>query len=289
MPKLSDTSIAQAAINAILMGKPGVGKTALLSSFPRLRVFDFDKKIKSALNPDWLAKLGRVPDLEYQTFSEKGLVKGYAITHNGFDDACKWFDELMRPGVRDSFDYWGVDSVTSLTALAMNKALIILGGAKRSTTHDTASKTGLAMLQKQDFGGINSLIMQFLRMLLDSGKGVIAVVHEKELTNESGLLVSVDPMLIGQNVQAVPAMFQNVWHLRMEGVPPRNIRRLHTDFDGIRMARSEVGIGTIDEPTYDKILARLKQREEIKRPVGTPSTGGTQPPTMVALSKETSA
>ena len=54
-----------------------------------------------------------------------------------------------------------------------------------------------------------------------------------------------------------PAMFQNVWHLRIEGVPPRHIRRMYTDFDGIRMARSEVGIGTIDEPTYDKIITRF--------------------------------
>jgi len=280
--KLSDTSIAQSAINAVLMGKPGVGKTALLSSFPRVRVFDFDKKIKSALNPDWLAKLGRVPDLEYETFSERGLVGGYAITHNAFDDACRWFDNSMKPGVRDSFEYWGVDSVTSLTDLAMNKALIVLGGSKRSTTHDTASKTGLAMLQKQDFGGINSLVKQFLRMLLDSGKGVIAIVHEKETTNESGLLVSVDPLLIGQNVQAVPAMFQNVWHLRMEGVPPRHVRRLYTDFDGIRMARSEVGIGTIDEPTYDKIIKRLKEREAIKRPEATPAPGGQPSPSASA-------
>ena len=51
MPKLSDTSIAQAAINAILMGKPGVGKTALLSSFLGSEVFDFDNKIKSASEP----------------------------------------------------------------------------------------------------------------------------------------------------------------------------------------------------------------------------------------------
>src|SRR5262245_56624140 len=211
--KLSDTSIAQSAINAIVMGKPGVGKTAFAATFPRVRAFDFDNKIKSALNPDFLAMLGRVPDVEYRTFAEKGLVKGYAITHNAFDDACRWFHESMTPALRDTFDYWVVDSVTTLTELAMNKALVVLGGSRRSTTHDAATKTGLAMLQKQDFGGINSLIKQFLRMLLDSGKGVIAVVHEKETTNESGLLVSIDPLLIGQNVQSVPAMFQNVWHL----------------------------------------------------------------------------
>lgn len=268
----------------MLMGKPGVGKTALVSSFPRSRMMDFDKKVKSALNPDWIKKLGgKVPDLEYKQFEERGLVKGYAITHNAFDDACSWFDQQMLPANRDKFDYWIVDSITHLTEYAANKALIVLGGAKRSTTHDTATRTGLAMLQKQDFGGINSMVRQFIRMLLDSGKGVIAVVHEKETTNDAGIVTSVDPMLIGQNVQAVPAMFQHVWHLRMVGVPPNHTRKLYCDFDGIHMARSDLGLGVIEEPTYDKIIARIAERRRlIQRPAETPSAGGSLAPSVPA-------
>lgn len=288
MPKLSDVDVAQGAITAIIMGKPGTGKTTLVSSFPRVRLMDFDKKVKAALNPEWIKKLGRVPDLEFKEFVENSLVKGYALKHNAFDDACRWFDELMGPALRNTFDYFAVDSITALTETAQNKALIVLGGAKRSSTHDSASTTGLAMLQKQDFGGINSLIKQFLRMLIDSGKGVLAIVHEKETTNDAGLLVSIDPMLIGQNVQQVPSMFQNVWHLRIEGVPPNHKRKLYCDFDGIRMARSELGLGVIEEPTYDKIIARIRERQTAanaakQNPTGTPPAGG--PPAPLTLAK----
>lgn len=273
-------------ISIILMSRPGMGKTTLASSFPRPRYFDFDKKMGAILNPDWIKKLGgKVPQVEYETFAERSRNLGLAVQHNAFDDACRYFDRCMSPAERGKFDTFVVDSVTNMTEAAYNKALIVLQGAKRSYTHESAVKTGMAILQKQDFGGGNSLVMQFLRMLLDSGKNVIAIVHEKETTNDTGLLVSIDPMLIGQNTQAVPALFQNVWRLKVIGVPPNQKRQLICDTDGIVMARSEIGLGTIEEPTYDKIRARIRERVALvlaNSPEGTPSLGGTQPPLAVA-------
>lgn len=278
MPQLTDLKPGSGPITAIIIGRPGAGKTALASSFGRVRLFDFDKKVGAALNPAWVKILGRVPTVEFETFSERRRLQGFAAEHNAFDDACRKFDQWMT--TKDSFDTFVIDSATQLTEFAYNKALKVLGGAKRSNTHDTAMKFGLAMLQKQDFGGGNSLVIQFIRMVLESNKNVIVTAHEKESTNDSGLLVSVDPMFIGQNVQAIPALFQNVWRLQVRGAGATSRRVLLCDPDGVSMARSELGLGTIDDPTYDKIISRMKERIAAlpSYPAGTPPAGGTPGP-----------
>lgn len=281
MPHISTLKPGSGPITAIIIGRPGAGKTALASSFGRVRLFDFDAKVGSAMNPAWVKLLGRVPDVEYEVFHERSRKEGFAFRHNAFDDACRAFDKwLVR---KHEFDTFVIDSVTNLTEAAYNKALFVLGGQKLSSTHDTAMKHGLAMLKKQDFGGGNSLVIQFIRMVLDSEKNVVITAHERETTNDQGLVTSVDPMFIGQNVQAVPALFQNVWRLQIRGAGASQRRVLQCDGDGVSMARSELGLGDIDNPTYEKILQRMKERAAINpSPDGIPPSGGTQGPTSPA-------
>lgn len=258
-------------IQAVVMGQSGVGKTWLAGTFPRPNFFDFDGKVGVLRNPDFVKKYGIV-SAEYEQFSEKQRSQGFAINHNSFDDACRYFDSWMAPAKRGLFDTWVIDSGTFLIEASRSKALIVLGANKRSNTFDTAMKTGLAMMQMQDFGGERSLTEQFIRMVKDSGKNLLVNVHQREDYDDKGNLIRVQPLFTGQSVQIIQAMFKDVWHLKVQGAGSTTRRVLTAEYDGIHSSRSELGIGTITDPDYTKIIAKIRERQLASSPSPSPST-----------------
>lgn len=259
MPNTKDLIPESSIIQAVLMGAPGSGKTWLCGTFPRPNFFDFDGKVGVVRNPDFVKRYG-IRSIEYGQFSENKRIKGITFTHNAYDDACMYFDKWMAPALVGTFDTWVVDSGTHLDDASQNKALIVLGGSKRSTTQDRATKTGLVMMEQQDWGGKRSLTEQFIRMVRDSGKNLIVNVHQKETYGEGGILQSVQPLFTGQSTTVIPSMFKDCWYLKVQGAGVTSKRILIAEYDGITMARSELGIGTIEDPDYDKIIARIKSR-----------------------------
>lgn len=287
MPNIKDMKVDDPIIQAVMMGPPGVGKTWVAATFPgKIVVFDFDGKIGVTRNPDFVKKYG-IRDIEYKTLSEAKRMKGIAMQHNAYDDACSYFDEWMRPGVRDSVNTFIIDSGTSLMEAAQNKAVMVLGGAPKgnsTTTFADAMKTGFLSLVGKDHGGQRSLTEQFIRMIKDSGKNVIVNVHQYETYDDNGTLVSVVPLFTGQSRQVIPAMFKDVWHLKVQGAGSTMKRILTAEYNGIYQARSELGIGIVENPDYDAIISRIRQRqaEAMKlSPQANPASGvpqGTQIP-----------
>jgi len=257
------------------MALPGIGKTWLLCTFPRPNILDFDGKVGVARNPSFVAKYG-IRSIEYQTFSEKTRLHGYIASHNAYDDACRYFDLWMAPGKRDQFDTWGLDSGTFLTEASRAKALIVLGGAKRSGTHDSAMRTGMAVMQQQDWGGERSLTEQFIRMVKDSGKNVVVNVHQKEILNDSGMRVAVKPLFTGASADVIPSMFKDVWHLTVQGAGSTLKRILNAEYDGIHIVRSELGIGVIENPDYDSIIQRIRERSTLATQQAITAVGASQ-------------
>ena len=235
------------------------GKTWGAGTFPRPNFIDADFGIDTLRNPAWVEKYG-LRSVMYEQFKELSRNnKGVVTTHNGFDDACRYFDTCMSATTktwtyngktmsvnRDMFDTWVVDSGSSLSQLAANKAIVLLGtdafaGAK-SNTHQQALNFGLVAEKKQDYGAERSMIEQFIGMVKDSGKHVVFLCHEKVLTDDAGNVRGIVPLLTGKSVQVVPSMFHEVYHLIVKKSGPNIVRELQTQPDLIRQCGSRIGV-----------------------------------------------
>lgn len=265
MPNIKDWQLGD-LLQVLVYGKFKVGKTWGAGTFPRPNVLDFDRGIGTLANPDWRAKYGN-RSVEYQQFTEtKKSAQGVVQVAHAFDDACRYFDQWMKAGKKDQFDTWICDSGTSLSQAAQNKAIMLMGdkgftGPKvMSVTHASALRHGMVFPKIQDYGAERSLVDQFVQMLLDSGKNVVFICHEKEVTNDDGGVTAITPLLTGKGVDEISLKFDEVWNLRLRKSGTDKVRELLTEPDGIRYCGSRMGVPTGTPWEYDAIMKVMRQR-----------------------------
>lgn len=283
MPKLAEWS-PNDPVQLLVYGKSKVGKTWGALTAPRPVVFDFDGGIATGRNPDFVKKYG-MRDVFYETFAETKVNKGVVTQHNAFDDACRYFDEWMKPDGkwtdratgevykvgRDQFDTFVVDSCTILSELAQNKAVIITGQMKLSHSHEVGMKLGLVVPKIQDYGAERSLVEQFIDMVMGSGKNIIVLCHEKEITDDNGNITSIVPLLTGKSAERIPLKFDEVYNLRAVRKGPEVVRSLQTAADGLRKVGTRYGIPDGSSWDWDTIKGTLDaikvaQRAQVVQP-----------------------
>lgn len=218
MPTLGQY-VPEQRIRALAFGKFKVGKTWGAGTFPRPNFMMFDRDgISTLLNPDFIKKHGFRKDIEYEFFWDKNKdSKGVVKMHNAFDDACRYFDRWMAAGQRDRFDTWVVDSGTTLSEAAMNKALVLMGTSGlgvASNTLKVGHNTGMIAPKQQDFGAERSMLEQFIQMILDTDKHFLFLCHEKVITKDDGTLIATVPLLTGKSVELVSVKFNEVWNIQ---------------------------------------------------------------------------
>jgi hypothetical protein len=256
-------------VRLLVYGKSKVGKTFGALTFPRPCVLDFDSGIATARNPEFVRRYG-TKEIIYEQFTEGEKDKrGIVVQHGAFDSACSFFDLMMRPDNIEKFDTWVVDSGTSLSEAALNKAIVLLGdkafsGAK-SATHEQARKFGLVVPKLQDYGSERSMVEQFVDMVLDTKKHLVFICHEKEMTNPEGITTAITPLLTGKGVEAVALRFDEVYNLKATGNALTRKRELVTESDGIRMAGSRYGLANGTEFTWDAIISALTAARQPKK------------------------
>lgn len=258
-------------VQILVYGKAKTGKSWGAFTFPRPVVFDFDHGVATARNPDFVAKYGH-RWIFYETFAERNVKRGVPYSHNAFDDACRFFDEWMKPkGLwkspsdgktyevgKDQFETFIIDSGTTLSEFAQYKAVMVLGGMKLSKTHEQAVDTGLLVPKIQDYGSERSLVEQFVDMVKDSGKHVVLICHEKEVTNDAGSVTDIVPLLTGKSSETVPLKFDEVYNLRAVKKGPNIVRVLQTQPDGIRKVGTRYGMPNESEWSWDTVQTALK-------------------------------
>lgn len=258
MPTLGQGRLSE-KVRILAYSRSGVGKTFGAGTFPRPNFMDFDKGIGTLKNPDFIKKHGFRGDIMYEQFWEKNLnSRGVPLSANAFDDSCRYFDACMSTGAewrslrtgektrvgRDMFDTWVVDTGTSLSQYALYKAIILLGGTFQGVTSGTLQQAvahGLVFPKIQDYGSERSLVEQFIGMLYDTDKHFVFLCHEKEVTDKDGNPTAITPLLTGKGVEAVSALFDEVWNIRAKKVGPDTIRVCQTRTDGVRSAKSRAG------------------------------------------------
>lgn len=206
-------------IAALVFGKFKVGKTWGAGTFPRPNFMSFDKDgISVLLNHEFIKQHGYRGGIEFEQFWDKKKdSKGIVRAHNALDDACRYFDKWMAVGLRDQFDTWVVDSGTTLSEAAMNKALILMGTSGlgvKSNTLQVGHNTGMIAPKMQDYGAERSMLEQFIQMILDTDKHFLFLCHEKELVTEEGIVKAIVPLLTGKSVEAVSVKFNEVWNVQ---------------------------------------------------------------------------
>lgn len=247
-------------IKALVFGPSKKGKTFGAGTFPRPNFIDCDAGVGTLASKDFTTKWGdRSKTIQYEQFRDKALDRrGVPTSHNAFDDVCKYFDLCMSPAKRDSFDTWVVDTGTSLSAFAMVKAIVLLGGKEfkggSSQTLNEALSHGLILPKIQDYGSERSMIEQFIAMLYNTDKHFLFLCHERETTDDEGNRTALTPLLTGKGVQAVSAMFDDVWYLRSKKEGPNLVRYLQTDGAELVMAGSRTGLPTGTLWDYDSIM-----------------------------------
>lgn len=259
-------------IKALIFGKPKSGKTTGAATFPRSVIIECDPNgIAVLTKPELEARYGFAKSVvDYKQFKEADRnARGVAITHNAFDDVCKYFDEWMAPAKQDSFDTLIIDSGTTLGDFAKNKAIILLGGKELSPkplshTFENAKRTGMIAPKLQDFGAERSLVEQFIDMVLEIDKHVLLLCHEKEEwegdpPNEK--LVGVVPLLTGQSTQRIPGKFTEVWYLTKSPVGTGWSRVLQTTPDGKRNCSSALDVAEGTPFEYSAIMKSITSKE----------------------------
>lgn len=256
MPSIKDYAVNSALIRVLVYGRSGSGKTFGAGTFPRPVFMDFDKGIATLRNPLFVGKYG-VRDIIYEQFTERNIAKGGVVSaHNAFDDAYVFYQTMMKPDKVDTFDTWVIDTATSLSEVALNKALIFMGGQKLSQTHSIAMAQGVVVPKIQDMGAERSLIEQFVTMVLGSKKNVVLLCHEKEIYEDEKVVGRV-PLLTGKGVEAICAQFDEVYNLQPQRKGPDILRNLVTEQVGRNMAKSRIGIANNTEWTYEALKAQI--------------------------------
>lgn len=256
MPMMSSWSPGK-ALQILVYGRFKLGKTWGAATFPRPNFMSFDKGMAVVRNPEWVKAYGieQYNSVMYEEFSEtKRNSAGVVIDHTAFDSACRYFDEWMKPNGKwpgfpvvgkDHFDTWVIDSGTTLSEFAMNKAIVLLGSkqlAIASKTHEQAKSTGLVYPKQQDYGSERSMVEQFIDMVKGSGKHVVFICHEKEITDEQGNITSIVPLLTGKGVDSVSLKFEEVYRLTAKRSGLLTTRSLQTLTNGIVKCGSRYGI-----------------------------------------------
>lgn len=271
MPNLNTYQFDQnAVIQAIIMSPPGKGKTSLAATFPRPNFWDFDGKVEVARNPRFLRKYG-VRSILYEKFPEPAVANP-KILPTAFAKACEYFDQQMRPGYRDKWDTAVIDSGTTLSMVARCQALMILGKLQRSKTLEKAQNFGMEAMEQSDWGAERSLVEKFVKQLLDTGKNVLLLVHEKEVVKNG--VTEIMPLFTGDSKTVIPAMFKDIWQLRPTVVNNQPTIKLVASPVGFVQVRSELGLDEVIDPDYDKIIARLRQLQNDALAASQPASGG---------------
>lgn len=268
MPNLQDYKFDKdAVIQAIIMSPPGKGKTSLACTFPRPNVLDCDGKVEVARNPRFLKKYGSRSIL-YEKFPEPAVANP-RIVPTAYARMCTYFDECMSPAKRNTFDTWVLDSGTTFSMLARCQALEILGKMNRSKTLDKAKTFGMEAMEQSDWGAERSLVEKFVKQLLDTGKNVLLLVHEKEVVKNG--ITEIMPLFTGDSKTVIPAMFKDVWRLTPWMHLNQPTMKLTATPLGNYQVRSELGLDEVIDPDYDKIMTRLRELQTQAMP---PVSGG---------------
>lgn len=245
MTRLSELPIGE-ALSVLIYGKSGVGKTFFGGSIGNRGIF-FDlgnghSTLTSSTFKQKNPTSNPIVEIIHETTTNRGLV----LKPTGFDSLCDKLDDYFDTKSAD-FDSIVIDDFTSLTQLALNKALDLNKSSGKSLTLATAQTSrAIPLTAVQDYGTLIDILKFFLGTYITrakaTGKHFIILAHERTIykpgkIGEDAKLNKVFPHAPGKDNFApsvLPAFFDEVYHLEMKG----NTRTFRTQPNEIYLAKT---------------------------------------------------
>lgn len=192
-----------AAKRILILGDTGAGKTTQFLTFP-------GKKYAHLFDPNALLSL-RGYDVDYDEYlpspvraavqslskdkgGDAGSRKGTSDVYKDFEDT---FNQRLKDGFFDQYDWISFDSATTILDLMMDRVLSING------------RLGQWPLQ-DDWGPQMMAFTNLCRTLTAMGKNIFFTGHMQDRKNKVGTVARA-PMMTGQLAAKIPLLFTDVF------------------------------------------------------------------------------
>ena len=186
MPRTSakDVTLNSEYMKIFLTGDFGTGKSVFAASCPTPGfVFDFDDGIQTY----------RGKDFDYESYSLS------ALSWVKFEKDLR---EVKKEVIEEKYETVVIDSTTSMTDIAMERALQL--DPKRSVTGGP--------LWNVHYQIVKNLMEGKLRQIISLPCNVIVIAHLHVVQDqETGAIISIEPLLTGQLSQMIPGYFGEVY------------------------------------------------------------------------------
>jgi len=184
MPSAKDLKPDTTFLRVFAIGDFGTGKSVFASTFPTPGyVFDFDKGIEIYSGMDW----------EYDQFPSSAP---------GWVEFETKFREVKDKAMKGEYKTVVIDSTTTLTDMAMERAMQL--DPKRSATGGP--------LWNVHYQHVRNLMEPKLRAFTNWPCNLVMIAHLQVMQDqETGAILSIEPLLTGQLSQRVPGYFGEVY------------------------------------------------------------------------------
>lgn len=252
-------------LHLLLYGPPGTGKTLNAHMLPNTRTLDLDGGMQSV---EWGIRKGIIKkhpsEIVYKTILQPPRnQRSTFVVDECADTVDAWLaDEDIPPEEWNQpypqfWDTLIIDGGTGLTDTVTIKALAEnsrLGISKSwEKLKDDLSVTPMMI---QDWGSASSLFQKFINNCRVIGKNVVLVCHEYVDTDDSGIVNSYDPLVIGQLRQKLPKDFDEVWYAHVKGKADKPEFLFQINPDSKHRLRSRTGCLDPVEPADFNAIRR---------------------------------
>lgn len=213
MKSAQDLNIEDEFVKVFVTGMSGEGKSIFASTFPTPGyVFDFDSGIKTYRGMPW-------------DYSQ------YPLTSKGWMEFDKDVKEVEKAVNDKKYKTVVIDSTTAMSDLAMSRAMVI--DPKRSSTDGP--------LWNVHYQIVRNLMDPMLKRIISLDCNIVVLAHYKiERDEDTGSIISIDPLLVGQLSAKVPGYFDEVYTTFVKTKEGKPNFYLRTITKGFFRARSRI-------------------------------------------------
>jgi hypothetical protein len=194
--KTAGSATASSEFALLLIGEPGTRKSTIQIHFPKVLVFDCDRKIANMKN--WYPK------------ADYGYVQPDLYTDGSFvpkEERWQRLTELVKAyGKGPEYKVNGMDSLTRISDYLIDFLMANEPDSKKPVRGGIRTMSeGLWYPYKERLSG-------FISAIRSLGRPCIFTVHCRDVFNDAGSLIGQRPSVSGQMAALLPGYFTDVWH-----------------------------------------------------------------------------